>query len=488
MPKLSIRIVLKSILFFTVIILNQLFPAGMNPAWAQNLEKRKLFLYDDIANYPWSGFMGSGNGSSINLDMYDEEDPYDGYYSARVSTSGTESWCGIIIQSRANQWTPPGLDFSGAISVNFALKGKDGGENIRLEFMNGKYTQNLNLSNQWTEYSQVFSLGDDFTSINSLLAIVIPDNKQISFFVDEIYFEVNRFQSVAAPSFPKRIKGIGYNANDPSKYSFDFSMIRNELCANTLRFWGQSDITWNTLDMAADNNLKTILPYWLPRGDDNFEADYSDIVFCNALKRSILNYLEFYLPHASIIMLSLGNEVFHNLMPTTNENKEALARYLNVLCGEIHPLYPNLKITYAAVGSEPLEFLKSYTPNLDVYGSNAYGNIGSVIEDYQNSNYDKPLLFLEFGCFGWWEKNWYEYSDEERASDYSENWYVLRSKSIGGCAFAWTDKEENSYTGWGIVDNDRTKRAQFHALSKAYCEKVVPSILLPLVLPDSSNN
>jgi hypothetical protein len=432
------------------------------------METRKLFLYDDIANYPWSGFMGTDNGSSIDLNLYHENNPYNGYYCAGISTTGQEQWCGIIIQCRKNQWFPPGADFSGTLSVHFSIKGENGGENIRIEFMNDQYEKNLTLTSQWQQYTQQFSTEDDFSSITALFSIIIPDSQNITFFLDEIYIEVDRPQTSPTSSFPSHIKGIGYNEINSANYSTDFMMIRYYLHANSLRFWGQTDFTFNTLDKAADYDLKVFLPYWLPRGDDNMKAAYTDNTLCSALKRSILNYLEFYLPHPSIIGLSLGNEVLHFLNPGTNENKVAFAGFLNILCNEIHIIYPSIQIAYAAVRSEPLSLLQAYTQNLDIYGSNAYGNIASVIENFQNSGWNKPLLFFEFGCLGWWEKDWNNYPDEERARDYLYHWNVLHNKSTGGYAFTWLDKDENGYIGWGVVENDRTPKPQFYALASVW--------------------
>lgn len=405
------------------------------------------------------------------LNLYNNEKPHNGTYCAQITTSGQEPWCGIVIQSRPNQWTQPGSDFTGIIPLTFSIAGAQGGEKVIIKSMNDKYTKNLTLTNQWEEHSQQFSVNDDLSSITGLFTIVIPDSQNVTIFLDEIYFEADQPQSSETSGFPNIVKGIGYNEIDPSKYDTDFSIIRNDMHANTLRFWGQIDISPVILDKAAENELAVILPYWMP-----YQADYTDTNLRAALKRSVLNYLEFYLPHKSVIALSLGNEVFHNLSPDTPENKRAFATLLNELCSDIHTLYPWLKITYAAVGLNPLSILMENTPNMDLYGCNAYGNLTQITEDYQTSGYNKPLILLEFGCLGWWEKDWAGYTNEQRAEDYIKHWNLLRNSSLGGCAFAWTDKTENDFSGWGIVDNDRTLRPQFDVLSNAYAVPVTGDI------------
>jgi len=445
----------------TILLLFTLF-TGIHIA-SGDIEKRKLYLYDDIAIYPWSGFMGATYGSSITLNLYNKEKPYESTYCAQISTSGQESWCGIVIQSRPNQWTQPGSDFTGMISLHFSIKGAQGGEKVIIKCMNDKYTQNLVLTNQWKQYSQQLSINDDLSSITGLFTIVIADSQKISFFLDEIYFEAEQTQSSEISTLPDIIKGIGYNEINPLKYDADFSKIRNDMHANTLRFWGQLDITPVLLDKALEHKLAVILPFWMP-----FQVDYTDTHMRTALKRSVFNFLKFYLPHKSVIALSLGNEVFHNLAPATNENKKAFATLLDELCADIHTQYPLLKTTYAAVGLNPLSILTENTPNMDLYGCNAYGNLNQVVQEYITSSYKKPLIFLEFGCLGWWERNWPGYSNEQRAEDYIKHWNQLRNSTLGGCAFVWVDKTESGFSGWGIINNDRTLRPQFNVLSNAY--------------------
>lgn len=442
-------------------------------------EIRRLYIYDDNANYPWSGFMGSADGSSMELDLFYENGDYAGEYCAMVTTTGKESWCGIAIQSKPNQWNPPGSDFSDSVSLKLRIKGQ-GGENITIKSMNDQYVQNVTLTDQWQQIVLPFNAGDNFTSITSLMAIVIPNSQFMTIYLDDIYFEIERPQLTPAPDLPTVIKGVGYNEINSARYDSDFTMIKHSLHANTLRFWGQGDFTHITLDKAAQNGLYTIISYWMP-----YNVDYLDTNIKSALKHSIENFLKFYLPHQSVIMFSIGNEVLHNL--NTEENKIAFATFLNELASDIHNDFPYLKITYAAVGTEPLELLKTHTSNLDFYGCNSYGNISNVIQEYANSTFNKPLIFLEFGCFGWWEKDWSNYTDEQRAYDYAVHWGLLRESSKGGCAMAWVDKSENGYTGWGLMNNDRTPRLQFKSLAGAYAElKDVIAVLKVVAGMDNS--
>jgi hypothetical protein len=432
---------------------------------------KNMYIYDDYSHFPFSGFMGSSNGSSITLNMRYTASTYAGVYSAYISTTGAESWCGIAIQCQASGWTQPGLDFTGATSCSFALKSLGaGGEKVKIKFME-LWVQEYTLTTNWVKYTYTFPAGS-IASVPSPVTIVIENSQAISFLIDEISLSVSRPSVETLPKFYRAvtIQGLGYNSIDSSKYSQDFQRIAGTLGANLLRFWGEGDYNWVTLDTAAASNLQVVIAFFLPRGDFGDYADYTDVNLRTALRQSILNWLQFYLPHSTIHYVALGNEVIHFLNPNTTANKQAFSLFLNDMCQEIHSAYPGILVTHADAGIDSLTFFQSYTPDLDVYGSNSYGNISTVCSDYTASGYGKPLSFWEYGCNGWWETNWATYTNDQRAADYYAHWQALKNTAIclGGAAFCWLDKTESGYTGWGIVNNDLTSRPQFDKVKEAY--------------------
>lgn len=434
-----------------------------------------MYIFDDYSHFPWSGFMGSTNGSSITLNLRYTTSSSAGVYSAYVSTTGAEAWCGIAIQCRANLWNPPGLDFTGATSCSFALKSLGaGGEKVKIKFMsNDLWVQEYTLTTSWVKYTYTFPAGN-LTSVPSPVTIVIENSQAISFIIDEIYLSVTRprsnVQELPQYSRAATLQGLGYNSLDSSKYSQDFQRIAGTLGANLLRFWGEGDYSQVTLDTAAASNLQVVIAFFLPRGDAGDYADYTDANLRTALRQSILNWLQFYLPHSAVHYVALGNEVIHFLNPNTTANKNAFALFINDMCREIHTAYPGILVTHADAGLDSLTFFQSSTPLLDIYGSNSYGNISTVCSTYTASGYGKPLAFWEYGCNGWWETNWATYTNDQRAADYYSHWQTLKNTAncLGGAAFCWLDKSESGYTGWGIVNNDLTSRPQFDKVKEAY--------------------
>ena len=415
-------------------------------------ENRKLFIFDDFAWYPFAGVWAGAQ--SLDLDLYSDENPFEGAYALKITTD-CDTGITELYSDDLDDWNKIAKDFDGVTSVSFSAKGGSGGETLTLDFLDGKHSVDLTLTSEWQKYTvDLSSISNDLEQIFRPLNIVIPgDQGQIEVFLDEIYFEVNMPQWTASRSFPSVVKGVGYNEENPLRIDTDFDFIRNQLDANAVRFWSVQDYTHNTLDSASGNDLKTILGFWLPRGDDNLYADYSDYTLKASLRRSIRNWLKFYYPHRSIIAAVLGNEVFLFLSPSTSGNKTAFSQFLDDMAEEIHFLCPDLKVTYATAGTTGLAYLQANTPNLDIYSSNSYaGGISDTISNAMASGYGKPLLFLEYGCYGWWSKDWADYPDEERAADYVRSWeHITSNECLGGCAFAWKDKSEGGYVGWGLV-------------------------------------
>ena len=49
---------------------------------------------------------------------------------------------------------------------------------------------------------------------------------------------------------------------------------------------------------------------------------------------------------------------------------------------------------------------------------------------------------------------------------------------MGGCAFAWNDKTEAGFTGWGIVADDRSLRPEAILRGLAWTSRFLPAVVL----------
>jgi len=472
--------------------------------------ERNFYLFDDMASYPWSGFMGSSSGQSLELNQRDENNPQEGVYCSSIHAEGWESWAGIYIQSQDSNWSGPGADFSGCTRLVFSYRGQPAGEEVEIKAFNDQWAGMVTLSNTWQTMEIPLS-GLNVDNIYNILAFVVLGTWEKTVDIDEIYLVFDRpietpsevavtgqgppvwNYSLTVDGQDYFIRGAGYNASWPSTRNHDDFALMAENKINTIRLWGQGDVTPAVLDSASSAGLMACLSYWLPRGDEGpNDAPYTDLVFRSAVKRSVRNFATFYQEHPSILIWILGNEVFHNLNPGTEANRLALANLLDELAIELHVQDPHHPVTYASVTDTAIKYLED--TSLDLFGSNAFAALFDMLDSYRIGESAKPLILLEYGCDGWWETPWEDYSNLERAEDYGARTIRLfeeRGLTLGGCAFAWIDKTEgllkadqqllavapstggNSYTGWGLVDEDLTPRPQLRAVNVVYQSEVI---------------
>ncbi|MHC4414155.1 MAG: glycoside hydrolase family 2 TIM barrel-domain containing protein [Planctomycetota bacterium] len=470
--------------------------AALLLARAANAETRTLYVYDDMPNFPWSGFMGSNDGRGICLDLRCTEctgEPGD-VYAARISFNDCdrcegcvpETWSGIAIQSSEANWFGPGIDLSGGMLLTFDYRGTEG-EQIEIKAFNDQISGRFyTLQTAWQTATIPLS-GLDLSDIHNILAIFSADADPKSVELNDIAVIFERppqtpsevtLEGQGSPIWSYRIlvdgepffvRGIGYDSIVPDDYGRDFSLMA-EAKVNTIRLWSQGDCTFATLDSADEHGLMVVQGYWLPRGDGGAgPVDYTDPSFRAAIRSSVRNWVSCYRDHPAVLLWVLGNEVFANLSPGDPDNVGGFASLLDELAGLVHAVDPHHLVSYAAVNLEPIEHLCA--TGIDIYGANSYAAVDDVLQGYGAAGCAKPLAFWEYGGDGWWETDWDTYCERQRARDYGRRaMSIFRSRglTVGGCAFAWVDKTENDETGWGLVDDDRRAREQLRAVNGVY--------------------
>ena len=449
---------------------------------------REFYLYDDLAALPWSGRFGSLNGRTIDLDLESQDNPASGVYHARMTFSDKESLAGIYIQSAPSNWLGPGIELC-ALRLTFRIRSNRTDQTIEVKAFNDQQFRFVPIHNANVWQTEEFDLNvQNCTDIHNVLAFVAHNPVQdLTVDVDDIALVYDapagsrhvRITGSTGPPWsyqlriddtPFFVQGVGYNNTVSADYAEDLALI-SQMNANTLRVWGQADAGFALLDEADRQGLMVIPAFWLLRGDEGAPVDYSDRTYQAAVSHSVLNWVACLKDHPAVLMWSLGNEVWTNL---PSNDRSHFVTLIRSLAPEIHTADPQHPVTYASRNNDAFDALENTA--LDLFAANSYADLPELLERHESGSSSKPILFLEFGCDGWWERDWNDYKTSQRARDYALRALLLKSWSgvtLGGTAFAWIDKTEMNYTGWGIVNDDRSTRPQWSALRRVFGGKAL---------------
>jgi hypothetical protein len=295
---------------------------------------------------------------------------------------------------------------------------------------------------------------------------------------------------------PFFIRGIVYGAGqgwrvprDPTRRRVerDFEEIA-AMGANTIRryhpHWGDKNI----LRAANRSGLQVLAGVSLLK-----DVDYvNDAATLSEIEAEVLDWVRMRRDDPAILMWVIGNEVWGQMKhayvrPFLTENRQAYMRFLNRLSIGIKALDPKRPVATAfEVSGElhgALADLDRYAPGMDVIGINAYfdAHFPRLQHAVHTFGGGRPWLLSEFGPDGYWDvgkTRWSNYgfplepSDAEKAQQYTDRWtkYVeqMRPFSLGGVAFAWSDRYEGSPTWFGLTDFQGRRKPSYDALREAW--------------------
>jgi Glycosyl hydrolases family 2, TIM barrel domain len=147
-----------------------------------------------------SGYMG--NTQAVVMDSECQENPHEGKTCLKVEYKSTDAWGGVLWQSPANDWDgklPGGLNFTGAIKLEFWARGAKGGEKVNfvLGGVGGSEAYrdttkaelpDVVLTDKWRKLE--FSLeGKDLSRIKTPFGWSLAGQKApVTFYIDDIRF------------------------------------------------------------------------------------------------------------------------------------------------------------------------------------------------------------------------------------------------------------------------------------------------------------
>ncbi|MFB6341517.1 glycosyltransferase [Saccharicrinis sp. FJH62] len=297
-------------------------------------------------------------------------------------------------------------------------------------------------------------------------------------------------------SLPNYVKGIAYNPGQGSgnsdklpptakKLKRDFALIEDMGC-NTIRLFTSSIYDYNILKAAKEVDLDVLYGFNLMHHSFDFLRDSTGM---DRLKKEILRQVQSHVSDSSIIAWGLGNETWENLsyafgQPYLSTVRIAYLQFLNDVIEDIKVIDDKRPVyTSETLNSSSMLAFSRYLPNMDFFGVNAYykDNLKRVSELAERNLKGMPYLFTEYGNKGYWDLALSDFDEHERileqtsmqkADDYISNWnnYIFSDKenNLGGVAFCWQDRFEETATWFGVIDIFGHKKPAYYALKEAY--------------------
>jgi cellulose synthase (UDP-forming) len=299
---------------------------------------------------------------------------------------------------------------------------------------------------------------------------------------------------------PFYIRGVAYNTahdwrdgNMPlSRRQVEKDMDKiKEMGGNTIRRYDHGIYDHNILTIAEEKQLNVLYGFWF---DPKIDF-YKDSAKVKEYMDDVLQKVEEYKDHPSILAWSLGNESWgllkHNFAkPYLTTVRQCYLNMIEVLAERIHAIDPSRPVFSCMEHEEyqlPSEIAAYHdgAPSLDAIGINSYyrGQISRLNEVFTRFDSLRPYLVSEFGPRGYWDPKYnrasngllVEDTETEKANWYSYQWknYVESNKgsNLGGIAYCWHDRMEGSKTWFGLTDYKGRCKPAYYALKEAWTNK-----------------
>ena len=247
--------------------------------------------------------------------------------------------------------------------------------------------------------------------------------------------------------------------------------------ANTIRTWSTDYVT-PVLDEAEKNGLKVCLGLWMKQERHNFNYSNPESV-ANQLQK-LKSAVRRYRNHPALLMWCCGIEV-----ESGAGTNAAVYKAINEVARMVHQEDPNHPTTtaFADLGENNIKaaLAAQYCPELDIFGVNSYGGLGTMAERLKNVGWTRPYMIMEFGPKGQWEMPKTAWGAEieqmplEKAAFYQESYNKSISSQenwcLGSFVFSWDFKFECTPTWYSMHLLDGSRMNTCDTMWKAWSGK-----------------
>jgi len=263
--------------------------------------------------------------------------------------------------------------------------------------------------------------------------------------------------------------------------------LMKKMGINTVRFYqsGQDpdDVRKVINDLYSLYGIRTIMGHWL--GFWNYPSPfYADEDFRNRIKNDVLAMVREYKDEPGVLFWVLGNENNYSFSGRVNfwsseeidaigdpsvqisERARIYYSFVNEIAKAIHEIDPNHPVAMGNGELMTLDIADQVCPDVDIVACIIYRgkSFGNIFRNLRNT-FDRPLVFIEFGCDAY---NAYSKEEDEanQAKFLESQWIQIyqnlannpkgEGNCLGGAIFEWSDEwwknKEYDPQSWFVHD------------------------------------
>lgn len=249
---------------------------------------------------------------------------------------------------------------------------------------------------------------------------------------------------------------------------------------NSIRTWGIEHLEAQVggkrlIDRAHELGISVLVGFWVGHARHGF--DYGDRASLEQQRSKLRDAVLKYRDHPAVLAWGLGNEM-EAFGP--GEIDVRIWQELDHLAGmikEMDPYHPVVTVV-AEVNPAKIAGIKSYYPNLDILGVNAYGSAPTVGKRLSEAGWEGPYLLTEYGVAGTWEApdtSWGAPVEPDPSTKALETYTAYQldrdnnvGRSLGSYVFFWGQKQEATETWFGMFLPTGEKLPRVDAMAYAW--------------------
>ncbi|CAE7319990.1 CAT1 [Symbiodinium sp. CCMP2592] len=277
--------------------------------------------------------------------------------------------------------------------------------------------------------------------------------------VEIIDGKFHRDGQMTSGKFPGKIIGIGGN---------DYAPLAHDLGFEAFRTWGLDQLPWAMLE-ARKQDFKVMAgldmtrdPQYYTEGSEHCFDNLDQSSYWQNAIRVILATVNRFKADTNMLMWLVGNEL--EIPINIEKGNDCMWKRVNWVARKVKDADPDhpVGIALAGIASPKVTKMSELCPEIDVLGTNIYGNeIRDIGSRLRAAGWTKPWAFTECGALGPWEVAQTSWGAPVELSSSRKGHYIYRGKRmceedemcVAFMAFLWGWKWEKTGTWFGLIND-----------------------------------